>query len=129
MSNTIIVSTKQRIFKFVNEFNSNDKSFYNVDIKIEEKLYVDGKSYYDISYEYVFNGDKNSRNKIHPFYDSESKEIQDDVEGVIILKNKMTEVMVEYLLYSNEELENVSGTTTAQAYRINIMLSLAKLWD
>jgi len=127
MSKTIIVSTKQRIFKFVNEFDSNDKSYYNVNIKVEEKLYVDGKSYYDIGYEYVFNGDKNSRNKIHPFYDG--KEIQEDAEGVIITKNKMTEVMIEYLMYSSEELEKVSGTTTAQAYRTCIMLSLAKLWD
>ena len=127
MSKTIIVSTKQRIFKFVNEFDSNDKSYYNIGIKIEEKLYVTGKSYYDISYEYVFNGDKNSRNKIHPFYDG--KEIHEDAEGVIIIKNKMTEIMIEYLLYSDEELENVSGTTTAQAYRTNIMSGLAKLWD
>ena len=127
MSKTIIVSTKQRIFKFVNEFDSNDKSYYNIGIKIEEKLYVTGKSYYDISYEYVFNGDKNSRNKINPFYDG--KEIHEDAEGVIIIKNKMTEIMIEYLLYSDEELENVSGTTTAQAYRTNIMSGLAKLWD
>ena len=127
MSKTIIVSTKQRIFKFVNEFDSNDKSYYNIGIKIEEKLYVTGKSYYDISYEYVFNGDKNSRNKIHPFYDG--REIQEEDEGVIIIKNKMTEIMIEYLLYSDEELENVSGTTTAQAYRTNIMSGLAKLWD
>ena len=127
MSETIIVSTKQGVFKFVNEFDSNDKSYYNVDIKIEEKLYVDGKSYYDISYEIKFNGDKNSRNKIHPFYDG--REIQEEDEEVIIIKNKMTEIMVEYLLYPSEELEKVSGTTTAQAYRTNIMLGLAKLWD
>ena len=127
MSKTIIVSTRQSSFKFINEFDSNDKSYYNVDIKVEEKLYVDGKSYYDISYNYEFNGDKNSRNKIHPFYDG--KEIQEDAEGVIIIKNKMTEVMVEYLLSTSEELEKETGFTAAQAYRTCIMLSLAKLWD
>jgi ribosomal protein L31 len=127
MSKTIIVSTSQNSFKFINEFDSYDKSHYDVNIKVEEKLYVDGKSYYDISYEYKFNGDKNSKQKIHPFYNG--KEIKEDAEGVIIFKNKMTEIMVEYLLYSTEELEKVSGTTTAQCYRTNIMLGLAKLWD
>jgi len=126
MSKTIIVNKSQYSFKFVNEFDSNDKSFYDIDIKVEEKLYVNGKSYYDISYKYVFNGDKNSRNKIHPFYDG--KEIQEDADGVILKKNKMTEIMVEYLLSANEELEKVSGGSS-QSYRINIMLGLAKLWD
>jgi len=127
MNQTTIVNTREASFKFVNEFDSSDKSYYNINVIVEEKLYSNGKSYYDISYKYKFDGDKNSRDKIHPFYDG--KEIQEDAEGVIIMKNKMTEIMVEYLCSNDKELEELSGATTAQAYRTCIMLGLAKLWD
>jgi hypothetical protein len=129
MTETIIVSTREKAFKFVNQFELFDKSFYIINIKVEEKLYKTGKYYYDVSYTYNFEGNEESRLVIHPFYNHNDRKISDDSEGVIVYKNKMTEIMIEYLLFDSEELENVSNLTTAQTYRENIMLSLNKFWD
>jgi len=127
MNQITIVSTRENTFKFINEFNQSDKSFYTINVKIEENLYTDGKSYYDISYKYKFEGDEKSKKTIHPFYNG--KNLEDNTSGVIIYKNKLTEIMVEYLLLNNKELEKVSGISTSQCYRTNIMLSLSKFWD
>jgi hypothetical protein len=48
---------------------------------------------------------------------------------VIVYKNAMTEIMVTYLLESNDKLAKVSGASTPQCYRSLIMLNLSKLWD
>jgi ribosomal protein L31 len=127
MSDTIVVSTKQNSFKFINEFQYSDKSYYIIHVKVEEKVYSNDKYYYDISYKYKFEGLETSKKIIHPFYNGKDEGL--DNEGVIVYKNKMTEVMVEYLLADSEELEKESGSSTAQCYRTCIMLSLEKLWD
>ena len=129
MSETIILSVKHNTFKFVNEFDSNDTSYYIIDAIIEEKLYSDNKTYYDISYEYEFKGSASSKRKMHPFYSSDPEEDGVGSSGVIIFKNTMTEIMVEYLLHTSEELEKLSGTNTSQCYRTAIMVNLSKLWD
>jgi hypothetical protein len=130
MTETIIVSTRENTFKFVNEFWGPDKSFYTIHVEVQEKLYKSGKSYYDISYIYEFEGNEKSRMVLHPFYSDEDEKILDAVaEGVIVYKNKMTEIMIEYLLLDSEELEKITNLITAQSYRKNIMLSLAKFWD
>jgi hypothetical protein len=129
MTETIIVSTRERTVKFVNEFSLCDPSFYIINIKVEEKLYKSGKSYYDIRYEYQFEGIEENRMVTHPFYRHADQHSMDHAEGVIVYKNKMTEIMIDYLLLDSEELEKVSNVTTAQTYRTNIMLSLAKFWD
>jgi hypothetical protein len=41
----------------------------------------------------------------------------------------MTEIMVEYLLKTSEDLEKEIGLSTVQGYKTCIMLGLAKLWD
>lgn len=108
--------------KFINEFDTYDKSSYcNTNIYVTELCYDNGngKTYYDIRYEYECNNPK-----VHPFYKQE-----DNAAGVIIYKNKMTEMMLRFLLATDEELEQNSGLSTAQGYRINIMHSLANLWD
>ena len=124
---TSIVSTKEKTFTFVNEFDVMDTSFYIIDVKVEEKLYSNGKTFYDISYSYKFEGSEESRLNLHPFYND--KTIVDEAEGVIVYKNKMTEMMIEYLLLDSEELKKVSNITSAQCYRASIMLSLNPLWD
>lgn len=135
MTEIIIVSTRENTFKFVNEFVVSDQSFYTIDIKVEEKHYkcgetYCGKTYYDISYSYQFEGNEESRLIIHPFYNDDDEDIMYvESEGTIVYKNKMTEIMVEHLLLDSEELEKVSDLTTAQCYRTNIMLSLAKFWN
>ena len=127
-SDTINISTQQKSFKFINEVDSDDKSYYIIKITVDTLLYGDGILYYNISYDYDFNGDEKSKNQIHPFYNSENNK-DFDHNRVIVYKNKMTDIMVEYLLESSEKLKKVSGTSTEQNYRTTIMLNLARLWD
>ena len=122
-----LLSTKQKMFKIINEFDITDNSYYLVFINVDEIKYNDNNYYYDISYEYKFNGNKKSEKILHPFYNG--KDIEEHFESVIVYKNKMTETMVEYLLSNTEDLEKIIGETTEQCYRINVMLCLAKLWD
>ena len=129
MNNTILISTRQNTFTIVNEIDSNDQSYYIIRATVEEKLLSDNQTYYDISYTYDFNGSASSKRKLHPFYNSNPEEDGVGSNGVIIFKNKMTEIMVEYLLHTSEELETLSGTSTAQCYRTAIMINLERLWD
>ena len=126
--NTIQISTKQETFKFINELDSNDKSYYDIIINVDTVIYSNGKVYYIINYLFEFHGDEQSRNKLHPFYGENTSQIELE-DGVIIYKNAMTEIMVTYLLDSNEKLAKVSGASTPQCYRSLIMLNLSKLWD
>ena len=86
--------------------SSRTHTFDNESYLVDEKVYITGKTYYDITY-------------CKP--DSSMK--------VLVLKNQMTEIMVNYLLSDSEELVKVSGTSTAQHYRYLTMINLSKLWD
>lgn len=110
------------MFKFTNQFDSSDPSFCMVGITVKEKM-SSGKEYFDITYTYSFEGNEEMRQFVQPLYKSE------DSDGVIVVKNAMTELMVDYLLKEPEELEKVSGTSTAQHYRTVIMENLCRLWD
>lgn len=118
----------------VNEFNSNiiftspydSKSDINCKIKvnIKELVYPRGIYYYRISYTNTFSN--NVFNEAHPFYNSDLK---DHIDGDIVLKNEMTEVMIKYLLMNEDELALYSGNSTPMYYRGVIMKNLAYLWD
>ena len=116
MNEQIVISSKQNKIKIINEFDITDKTYYFIFITVNELLYNDGNTYYEINYKYEFN--------------SNEFILDDDlIEDVIIFKNKMTEIMVEYLLMDPEELSKISGASTAQYYRMTIMANLNKLWD
>lgn len=127
MSTPIIVDTTQKTFKFINEFDPDDSSYYNITINITEIHYTNGLVYYDIRYYYHFTGVHSSKKQIHPFYRNPDEIASSD--GVIVIKNKMTETMTTFLLADTEILQKLSGLTTAQTYRTNIMLMLSMLWD
>ena len=50
-------------------------------------------------------------------------------EGIYVVKNSLTEKIVEYLLMDFSDLKKVSGMTTPQQYKILIIEMLTKLWD
>lgn len=91
-----------------------------VKVEINEKKY-DNSIYYYISYQ------TDQINIAHPFYNN--KELMEHIEGDIIIKNSMTEKMIEYLLMDENELENYSGNTSAMDYKKNIMIDLVRFWD
>jgi len=129
---TKILSTQTATFNFYDEFNSNNKSYYNTIVTINLLLYEDQKQYYEISYIHKLQHDdllyiKSSYSEIHPFYENGS--ISESADGDIVYKNDLTTMMIKYLLMPDEELSNYTNLTTTQNYRKNIMLSLSKFWD
>ena len=132
---TQIVSTQNKTFKITNEMNDSF-SYYNVEITVKDLLYESGLHYFDINYNFIFVPSKvytleeNEKYKIivHPLYGSR---IDDFIiyDGEIIIKNSLTSAMVDYLLMDYSELEKVSGSTTAQKYKQNIMVAINLFWD
>jgi hypothetical protein len=117
------VSSREKVFKFVNLIDTSDPSYYLITIRAGELQYVSGQSYYTIKYTYSFEGNPSSKKYIHPFYPED-----DAVEKISeIFKNAMTAQMVDYLLADPEELEKVSGSIDAQTYRTLIIHNLSRL--
>ena len=124
---------RESSFKFYNDdYNNHDKSYYDINVIVKDITYDNDPthSYYDISYQYKYNEDKdensNKRNilKNHPF-----KKDMESACGTIIYKNEMTDKMIEYLLMDDDNLSRISGKSTPQFYRHRIMISIASLWD
>ena len=121
------------VCSFYDEYFNKTNAFYEVRIDVINRIHESGVEYYDIGYTYKFHKEElidpddilYYRKIIHPFHneDPESK------RGDIVRKNKMTTTMIEFLLMSDEALASEIGPTTAQRYRQDIMLSLAKFWD
>lgn len=94
---------------------------------------------YDITYLWEFSDSiLNSpihylKNRIYPFPINdycEDCQISFDKEGVILKKNSLTKLMIQYLLMDDDELKEQNiGNTHPQYYRVNIMKSLGLFWD
>jgi hypothetical protein len=134
---TTTLSTNTESFKFIDEFDINNKSYYDVTIEVKLLKYEDGNEFYDISYKFKYNHNNNYPNskmpssemKLHPFVDDGCNFISESANGDIVYKNDLSTVMVKFLLMSDDELSKFTNNTTPQHYRKNIMLSLAKFWD
>ena len=112
----------------------------NIDVQIKEitekttmnKIeIIKKKEYFDISYTYEpFHKTKCvACDMCHPFHSFSEDEKEDHENGDIIVKNKLTECMIENLLKKNKELEKTSGNTCGIDYKIRIMWGLSYLWD
>jgi hypothetical protein len=130
-------STHSNTFKFIDEFSSLKSSYYLSTITVKELEYDDGNYYFDIDYVNKFVSTtidtsdsltEKLKEKIHPFYGSHIKDFM-KYEGDIVKKNPLTSIMIEYLLMDYEQLALVSGFTTPQRYKQNIMWSLNYFWD
>ena len=51
------------------------------------------------------------------------------IDGDLIVKNSMSEKLIEYLLMGFDELEEFTGNSTPQGYKGNIMRAITYLWD
>lgn len=78
--------------------SSQEKTFNDFTIKVDEKMYISGQFFYDIKYSF-------------------NSEFSDK----LVCKNAMTDIMVRYLLSDSEDLKKVSGN---ENYRHNIMMCL-----
>ena len=87
------------------------------------------KTYYDITYNYTYSSDAPEAKRAHPFnYNLKIRESV-DVTGEILVKNNMTETMINYLLMNEEELSKQIGNTWWMQYKIKIMEALNLFWD
>jgi hypothetical protein len=113
--------------------------YYILDVIKKELEYESGSYYYDIEYNFKFissntcTAKENIKYKklVHPFAPfSSNNEVK--FEGVIVYKNDLTKILVEFLLMDYEELETKIQHTlkvSPQSYKSNVMESLALLWD
>ena len=132
---TQIISTQTKTFKFTDEFSESTFHYLST-ITVKELEYEDGSHYWDIEYVNKFiPGTTDSTESIvklkkitHPFYGSQVQDFM-EYQGDIILKNPLTSIMVEYLLMDYDKLALLSGVTTPQRYKQNIMWSLSYFWD
>lgn len=132
---TKVLLTREIDVIFDNEEYNSSKGgpHYVVNIKVETMRYANGAEYFDISYKYRFipgalvhtDEIKVTKRLMHPFY----KNYEESLRGDIIFKNSMSSLMVDYLLMDDDTLSKVSGASTPQGYRANIMMSLSQFWD
>ncbi len=117
----VLVESREKTFKFTNQIDPSDESYYTITIKVDEKMYISGQTYYDIIFDYKFEGLESSKQFIHPLY------MEKDPNSVVIYKNKMTQIMVDYLLSDPDDLVKVTDTSNVQHYRTLIMLNLKRI--
>lgn len=133
---TQVISTQTKTFKFTDEFSSSTTSYYLTTITVQELKYEDGLHYWDIGYVNEFISSSSDSPEIakickknsHPFFGSRIDDFK-TYDGDILIKNSLTSVMVEYLLMDYEQLALVSGITSPQRYKQNVMWTLNYFWD
>ena len=129
MSSKLLLSEKEAYFKFLDIFDNQDKHFCIVNIVVKEEQYINGNIYYDITYTYKYSSNSPEAQRAHPFkYNPKIRE-SDDINGVIVIKNKLTETMIDYLLMDKDELSKQIGNTWWIQYKIKIMEALNLFWD
>lgn len=132
---TKVLSTQEKTFRFVDQFQStnsySDEIWCDIKVTVEELQYDNGYIYYMIKYNNFFSNQsdlkKDEINRAHPFF--YDKQFSSNIEGDVIVKNKMTEEIVNHLMMEPSELSLYSGTTSPMNYRANIMKMIALLWD
>ena len=125
--NISILSNQIKTFKFYDIFDNNELYYCNVTINIKELKYSNGIIHYDISYLYTYSDNLEQSKQCNPFYYSSDIYNSNDMYGVIIIKNEMTTIMVEYLMMDFDELQKYCGSTWSMQYKIYIMTMLTLL--
>lgn len=113
---------------------AHEKQYFDITFTIKDKHFK-----YNISYSWKFSDAildapiHYLQHRIYPFPQMdycENCRTTFDQEGVIVTKNSLTETMIQYLLMSDEELnEQNIGNIHPQYYRVNIMKSLGLFWN
>tara|TARA_A100001015_G_C14816484_1_gene642904 strand:- start:427 stop:783 length:357 start_codon:yes stop_codon:yes gene_type:complete len=111
----------EETFSFTDYFGLYGKKEENVylEIKCAALQYSDGKQVYRLSYD-------------PPIIKHSSKDDNNSdsyIEGDIVVKNAMTEKMIEFLFMADENLKKFSGLRPPEDYRVEIIHCLHILWD
>jgi hypothetical protein len=121
--------TREAEFKMQDIFDNQEQHYCKLRITVIEMTYVSGQKYYDISYFYTFSSEDDDSKRAHPFFYNKKFIESDDVNGVIVIKNPMTEEMVNMLLMDVNKFNKCIGHTWWMQYKIKIMESLNTFWD
>ena len=105
-------------------------------IRVKEFRYTDNSDnivYYKIIYKHLFVDGNGSSPALlvhpHPFVDEQDKMITEFTEGNLIVKNPLTEKMVEFLLMKDSKLSKFIGNSCPKEYRRTIIHDIARKWD
>lgn len=118
------LSKQTKTFRFhdPNIFSTSLDNYCDIKITVSEKLYESGEIFYYIDYEDTYS-DKNKAKHCHPLYGN------DDMDGEIIVKNPLSEQLVNFLLMDYDKLEKFSGNSTSEHYKSCVMRSISNFWD
>ena len=118
------------------------KQKQNQNQKKTDELEPPTPEYFDVSYKYVFYPGSLTNPQLidhyklimHPFYKrggltEGSMDFFTNAGNTTILKNTLTEKMMEYLLMSDEKLQIHSGPSSPQSYRQSVMLAITYFWN
>ena len=120
------MTTRQNIFILkLSDFDHTESNDF-IELKI---IVIEKNEKYNISYLWNLDYSKNKSKELVLFLLGFDFLNNEETYGVIVHKNKMSEVMIDYLLMDNDELRKYSGLTCVNIYRQNIMKNLANLWD
>ena len=88
--------------------------------------------YIEYTYENVADGKEYSGKhqlQTHPFFNFSEDRYQSSKDGTIVVKNKITETMVMFLLMKEEVLQTHIGRADPVQYKMNIIRSIDNFWD
>lgn len=118
-----------------NEHQFNDNTYTIIHVIVTEKNYThENRKYYYIEYTYenVADGKEYSGKRqlqTHPFFNFSEDRYQSSKDGTIVVKNKITETMVMFLLMKEEVLQTHIGRADPVQYKMNIIRSIDNFWD
>lgn len=130
------------------------KPYCKVNIEVILTTYEDKREFYYINYEWFYlhwlkekygstlikhndllmnrkkYNEENSLqlDSLNPFC-KDREYFEDHINGEIIVKNELSNILIKYLLMDFEELSKHSGSVTPQNYKLSIMKSISLLWD
>ena len=145
LSTTQTLSDTSKTFRFYDLFDNIDTKWCDVTINVKHLRYSGDNDFYDITYSYQYssnnndlltgyifddsNSDDDEIYRTNPFYYKNALITSDMLDGVIVVKNSLTDEMVQYLMMEYDEMDNHIGNTWNVQYKANVMFTLAFLWD
>ena len=85
---------------------------------------------YDLTYQWeVISGNTNiHKNHANPFINMDRNYDTTDMEGIIVVNNKLSTELIRHLVMPDEELSKICGDGSAQDYKKRIIYSLSLFW-
>lgn len=125
---THVVEVKEASFKFVNEFDTIPGEYCQFIVKVEKKKYENGQLYYYVHYTYHYSVESKTCKEANPLIqiNDEGNEMYD---SDIIVVNRLTDLLINYLLMPFDQLKKYTGNSTPQTYKSKIIASIKLFWD